>query len=343
MAAHPPADARFAEFYARYHGRLLGFAVDTWGPAEADDIAQETMARALAAYARLDPERDPWPWLAAVARNIARDHQRRRRVIAWVGLDCDEVTDLVAADSPHDAAADVEQRRLLRDALGNIAPGDRDVLVLRECHNVSFEELARMSGRTTNAVRQHAFRARRRLASEFTALGGRALGAGTAVAARWVRARVGDLASPAAAQVATAALAGGLVLAGGVGIGAGGGPAGGAPGALGGTRSAGAVGGSRAEAPAGSDGAAPRGPAAQRGPVAVRGSATRGTPAGSGSGAGPGAPPPAPHPRVRMENEVGGTPGRDLHHRDRAAADAGVTDVGLAGGLDWLTDRWLPR
>jgi RNA polymerase sigma-70 factor (ECF subfamily) len=334
--ASPRADARFAEFYARYHGRLLGFAVDTWGAADADDIAQETMARALAAFARLDPERDPWPWLAAVARNIARDHQRRRRVIAWVGLDSDEVTGLVAADSPHDAAADVEQRRLLRDALGNIAPGDRDVLVLRECHNVSFEELARMSGRTTNAVRQHAFRARRRLASEFTALGGRALGAGAAVAARWVRARVGGLASPAA-QVAAAALAGGLVLAGGVGTGAGGSPSGGTAGALGGPRSAGAVDAARAGEPArpAPAGAAPRGPGAVPDPA-------RTATAGAG-GVRPDVPPPVPHPRVRMENEVGGTPGRDLHQRDRASADAGVAGVGLAGGLDWLADRRLPR
>jgi hypothetical protein len=44
-----------------------------------------------------------------------------------------------------------------------------------------------------------------------------------------------------------------------------------------------------------------------------------------------------------MENEVGGTPGRDLHQRDRASADAGVAGVGLAGGLDWLADRRLPR
>jgi RNA polymerase sigma-70 factor (ECF subfamily) len=212
----------FAELYARYHSRLLGFALDAWGAADADDIAQETMARALAAYERLDPARDPWPWLVAIAKNIARDHHRRRRVIAFVGLDSDEVVTMVATESPHEQVANVEQRRLLRSALRNIAPYDRDVLLLRECHDVSFEELSRIFGRTPNALRQHALRARRRLADEFTALGGRALGAGTALAGRWWRLRARAAACAAIGQAA--GLAGAAVVAGAL---VAGGPAGG--------------------------------------------------------------------------------------------------------------------
>jgi RNA polymerase sigma-70 factor (ECF subfamily) len=223
MTAAPlPGTGTFADFYARYHPRLRGFALDAWGAADADDIAQETMARALAAYDRLDPARDPWPWLVAIAKNIARDHHRRRRVIAFVGLESDEVVTMVAAESPHEQVADVEQRRLLWSALRNIAPYDRDVLLLRECHDVSFEELSRIYGRTPNALRQHALRARRRLADEFTALGGRALGAGTALAARWwrLRARAASHAGPgqaavlAGAAVMTAVMAGALVAGG---------------------------------------------------------------------------------------------------------------------------------
>ncbi|MDQ1710918.1 MAG: hypothetical protein QOE45_368 [Frankiaceae bacterium] len=309
-----PGAEPFADFYTRYHGRLLGFAVDVWGVADADDIAQEAMARALAAYDTLDPARDPWPWLAAVAKNIARDHQRRRRLIAWVDLESDEVASLVEADTPYDAAAGVEQRRLLRSALRNIAPEDRDVLLLRECHDVPFEELSRMYGRSANALRQQAFRARRRLADEFTALGGRALGLAAVTFAR-VRARAERFAAlvvPSGGQVATAALAGGLVL--------GGAPVAGATPEVVAAQMVrvGAV--TRPATVARSRTAAPR---------AVR----------RGAASGPAVPPAPVRPRVRVGNEVGGTPGTgDWRHAHRAGVDAG--DAGVEeSGRGWSDDQ----
>ena len=209
----------FDEFYARYHPRLLGLAVGAWGAADAEDIAQEAMARAFAAYDRMDPDRDPWPWLSVIARNIARDLMRRRRVLSWIALESDEVLAMSEPDTPFEAASDVEERRLLRRALRRMPAADVDLLLARELGGATFGDLSRRTGKTENSLRQHALRARRRLAAEFTSLGGRALGVAVSVRAR-LRARTERLAQaacalPVAAQLAAAALAGTAALGGG--------------------------------------------------------------------------------------------------------------------------------
>ncbi|HVF04101.1 MAG TPA: sigma-70 family RNA polymerase sigma factor, partial [Frankiaceae bacterium] len=176
------AAVAFGQLYARYHRRLRGLATHLYGAADAEDIAQEAMARAYASYATLDPDRDPWPWLVAIARNVARDRYARPRPVALADVP-------VAAP---DATAGVEERLVVSAALGRLSAEDRGVLVLREWHELSFAELGRLLGRSPNALRQQVFRARRRLAAAYTDLGGRAV-----ALAAWPRWR-----APGAAQVA---------------------------------------------------------------------------------------------------------------------------------------------
>jgi RNA polymerase sigma-70 factor (ECF subfamily) len=175
----PAAGEPFEEFFARYHDRLVGFATTAFGAADADDVAAETMARALAAYDALDPARDAWPWLAVVARNVARDARRRR----W-HVPLDDAADVPSPDGPYEAAAAAEERRLVRLAFARLPEADRRLLLLREDAGVGFDDLAARLGRTPGALRVQAMRARRALAREFTQLGGRAYDVAVALAAR---------------------------------------------------------------------------------------------------------------------------------------------------------------
>jgi RNA polymerase sigma-70 factor (ECF subfamily) len=183
--------ATFADFYARYARRLHGFVVTVYGHRDADDVTQDAMLRAYAAYGRLDPERDPWPWLTTIARNVARNRHARSAAIPF-------------ADLPRPApesTGEVEERHVVRAALGRLSPADRDVLVLREWHDYSFDELALLLGRSPDTLRQQALRARRRLADAYTALGGRAVGV-----ACWLR-RCWPVADVATAVVVAGVLA----------------------------------------------------------------------------------------------------------------------------------------
>jgi RNA polymerase sigma-70 factor (ECF subfamily) len=158
------ADDSFDDFYARYAGRLLAFARSVYGRADADDIAQEAMTRAWRSYDALDAGRDPWPWLTAIARNVARDRGGGPRALPLAD---------VPARQP-DSVGAVEERQVLRAALGRLSSADRDVLVLRELHDLTFDELATLTGRSPNTVRQQAFRARQRLRAAYASVGGRA-------------------------------------------------------------------------------------------------------------------------------------------------------------------------
>lgn len=179
----------FADLYTTYHRRLRGFAVAVLDAPDADDLVQDAMLRAYASFGTLDRTRDPWPWLVAILRNVARDRWASRGA--------------VLVESPpgaeDDATADVDEREVVRAALGRLSSSDRDVLVLRECHDLSFGELASLLGRSPNALRQQVFRARRRLADAYTAIGGRAVGI-----ACWLRRMPAE---PVAAAVVAGVLA----------------------------------------------------------------------------------------------------------------------------------------
>lgn len=187
-------DAAFDLFYARYHRRVRAFAYSL-RPRDGDDVAQEAMLRAWASYATLDASRDPWPWLSAIVRNVARDRAAR--------TDAVPLADVPVVTS--DATGRIVERELLTAALGRLSSSDRAMLVLRECQEWTFDELSELLGRSPNTLRQQAYRARRRLAHAYTALGGRA-GAVVWWLRRWR--------PPAAADVAAAVVAGAFLAAG---------------------------------------------------------------------------------------------------------------------------------
>ncbi|WP_163993840.1 sigma-70 family RNA polymerase sigma factor [Pyxidicoccus caerfyrddinensis] len=146
---------------AREHERFLwGLCYRMTGvAADADDLVQETYARALAS----PPEHQESlrPWLTRVAVNLARDHLRRRRREGYVGPWLPSPLDTADATSPElDVPPGVEARlpgggstegryELLESvsyafllALEVLAPKQRAVLLLRDVFDYSVREVA---------------------------------------------------------------------------------------------------------------------------------------------------------------------------------------------------------
>ena len=137
----------FADLYAlafRTAYRVLG----RW--AEAEDVAQETLARA---YRR-------WPavaqrsrqWVATVSANLALDHARweRRRSLGW----------LTRVAPPAGPGADelASERAALRDALRHLPRRQREVVVMRYLAELSEAEVAIALGCSAGTVKTHASR-----------------------------------------------------------------------------------------------------------------------------------------------------------------------------------------
>lgn len=159
-------------FFEHFFDRAYGFAVHLVGDvALADDLVQEAFLKMHGAIDRIDPQRDPSAWVFTIIRNCARDHWRSRAFKAsQQSTDIDEAWDLASSDSssdPHDVLERKENVDAVRDAMQQLSPADREVLLLKEFQGLSTAEIASVLDLNPEAVRQRLSRAVRRLGQTY--------------------------------------------------------------------------------------------------------------------------------------------------------------------------------
>jgi len=149
--------------------RMMGSAAD------ADDLVQETFARALAHPPSREDE-PLRPWLVRVEVNLARDHLRRRRVRGYEGPWLPAPIETGPGTLEHELISTEplpESRYSLREsatfafliALEALTPHQRAVLVLRDVLDYSGRETAAALGSTEASVKQTHRRARTAMSS----------------------------------------------------------------------------------------------------------------------------------------------------------------------------------
>src|SRR5690349_16353158 len=78
--APQPGVAAFSAAVAEHHALLSGMARRLCGEgAEAQDLVQDTLERALKSYDRLAPDSNVRAWLITILHNVFIDRCRRRR------------------------------------------------------------------------------------------------------------------------------------------------------------------------------------------------------------------------------------------------------------------------
>jgi RNA polymerase sigma-70 factor (ECF subfamily) len=134
-------------------------------PDAAQDLAQDAVLSFFASLGRFRAGRPIEPWLFAIVRNRARDLARRRRARPTESLERPEdepprrVID--AAPGPEADAARRELQALLWRALGTLPEPQREILVLRDYQDLSYEEIARVLDVPLGTVMSRLHRARR--------------------------------------------------------------------------------------------------------------------------------------------------------------------------------------
>lgn len=147
------------ELIARYHEPLFKFLYRmTDERALTEDLLQETFTRLVTHRGRA-PDRFR-AWLYTVAANLARDHFRsaRYRHTATDGLD-----DLQASSVAEDAFLRSAQREHVAQALQQLSPEQREVVILRFYHDLRLEEIAQISDAPIGTVKSRLFYALKRL------------------------------------------------------------------------------------------------------------------------------------------------------------------------------------
>jgi RNA polymerase sigma-70 factor (ECF subfamily) len=149
----------FDELYDRYSRRLLSFLNTEVGSVWAEDLLQETFSRLLTSLDRYRPSGKFSAYVYQIARNLARDRQRR------VYRDL-PISDL---ETHHPDLVDHIEYRLdtawVRNALKNLSTEQREVVLLREYAGLSFKEIANLIERPVGTVLSQMHRALKSLRS----------------------------------------------------------------------------------------------------------------------------------------------------------------------------------
>ena len=126
-------------------------------PADADDIVQDAMLRAFRAF---DGFRggDAKAWLLAIVRNCWRSAGAAAKRRGHTAL---EDENLVAEEgNPEEAAIQEGARRRLDLLIARLPAEFREVLILREMEDMSYREIAEITGAPIGTVMSRLARAR---------------------------------------------------------------------------------------------------------------------------------------------------------------------------------------
>lgn len=163
-------EQRAFEVLVHRYQRLVFRVIHGVAPgAEVEDIAQEVFLRAYRSLGQVRDDSRLGPWLIRIAVNLCYDHLRRlrrRQERSFSELTEREGMVLERLMSDETALAQIDRlalRELAERLVGQLAPQDRAVLLLKEREGMETREIARTLGCSETAVRLRLFRARRAL------------------------------------------------------------------------------------------------------------------------------------------------------------------------------------
>jgi RNA polymerase sigma-70 factor, ECF subfamily len=145
---------------------------------DAEDVVQDAYLRAFRAFESFRGE-DMRPWLLAIVRNTAyRFLSNRRRSGTVVSLDealaggTGEGVHEIAADEPtaEERLIGAAERDYVVRALAELPPAFREVLVLREIEDLSYRDIAEVTGTPIGTVMSRLSRGRGELRKVLTRL-----------------------------------------------------------------------------------------------------------------------------------------------------------------------------
>jgi RNA polymerase sigma-70 factor (ECF subfamily) len=120
---------------------------------DAQDIAQEAFLRCWRTQELLPEVQNLRAWIFRVGLNAAKDLQRsawRRKVKPLLGGD---VMPVVDAASPTQTVEEQETLGMLRDALMHLRPEEKEVFLLRQNGDLTYEQIAEMHSRPVGTVK----------------------------------------------------------------------------------------------------------------------------------------------------------------------------------------------
>ena len=189
MLAFKSGDARaFRVLVQRHRGSVFNFILRYTGhKARAEDLLQETWLKVVRSSSEYEPKAKFTTWVYTIAVNLCKNRLKylgRRKAESQADfeplkerLNAEEVQSFTSGDveRPDQMAEGREVERVVRLCLSEMDPDFREVLVLRDLEDLSYEELADITGLPDGTVKSRLHRARAMLKSAVERkLGGKA-------------------------------------------------------------------------------------------------------------------------------------------------------------------------
>ena len=168
LAAFVAGDEQaFSLLVERHLTTVYSFVVRFVGNAhDADDIVQETFVKAWKSAKQYREEASRFKtWVLHIARNAAIDHLRKRKYVPFSQFDTEDGHNMLVetvADTealPDEAFAKLQDAEVVQEALAQLSPDAREILLLHYTNELTFLEIGEMLGEPQNTVKSRHHRA----------------------------------------------------------------------------------------------------------------------------------------------------------------------------------------
>lgn len=159
-------EASFEELVRRYQRPIASYVYRMVGDYDAAlDLTQEVFIKVYNSLARYRSEFKFSTWIYKIAHNAAIDHLRRYSVRELIlSAESDGARPEVAIESrrlsPEQESEREERRSEIESVVQTLPAAYRELIVLRHSHDLSYDEIAEVTGLPLGTVKNRLFRAR---------------------------------------------------------------------------------------------------------------------------------------------------------------------------------------
>jgi len=159
--------------YDKYYGRIFAYVYHcTLDRTAAEDLTSCVFLAAFTHLGRFRWQQTPFgAWLYRIATNEVRTFYRKRRSARQVRLVCVRDVTARAAPSADEGPAVTEEYRLMHQALLQLRPKYRLVIILRYYEDKTMAEISEITGAREGTVKSHLHRGLLRLQEILTQQG----------------------------------------------------------------------------------------------------------------------------------------------------------------------------
>ncbi len=163
----------FDELVTRYRTKVYAMAFNmVRNESDAWDLSQDVFIKAWKALPKFENRSRFFTWLFRITHNVCYDWLRSRRIqsagefddsIGPVGIEPGALTVPHGGQRPDHAMTRGEVQQRIRDAIEELSPDHRSVILLKEIEGFSYQEIADTIGCSLGTVMSRLFYARKRL------------------------------------------------------------------------------------------------------------------------------------------------------------------------------------